>query len=58
MCRKDWPTFFALRHHIHSKLIDDASSVFSTTVLSSPNSIRLIAADTYRSYLERDSSSG
>jgi Carboxypeptidase regulatory-like domain len=44
--------------YTHSKLIDDASSVFSTTVLSSPNSSSLIAADTYRPYLERDSSSG
>ena len=44
--------------YTHSKLIDDASSVFSTTVLSSPNSNSLIAADTYRPYLERDSSSG
>ena len=34
--------------YTHSKLIDDASSVFSTTVLSSPNSSSLIAADTYR----------
>lgn len=42
----------------HSKLIDDASSVFSSTVLSSPNTSSLIAADTYRPYLERDSSSG
>jgi hypothetical protein len=39
-------------------LIDDASSVFSSTVLSSPNTSSLIAADTYRPYLERDSSSG
>ncbi len=44
--------------YAHSKLIDDASSVFSTTVLSSPNSSSLIAADTFRPYLERDSSSG
>jgi len=44
--------------YTHSKLIDDASAVFSTTVLSSPNSNSLIAADTYRPYLERDSSSG
>jgi hypothetical protein len=42
----------------HSKLIDDASAVFSTTVLSSPNSSSLIAADAYRPRLERDSSSG
>lgn len=44
--------------YTHSKLIDDASSVFSTTVLSSPNSSSLIAADTYRPELERDSSTG
>jgi len=44
--------------YTHSKLIDDASAVFSTTVLSSPNSSSLIAADTYRPSLERDSSSG
>ncbi len=44
--------------YTHSKLIDDASSVFSTTVLSSPNSSSLIAADTFRPSLERDSSSG
>jgi hypothetical protein len=44
--------------YTHSKLIDDASAVFSTTVLSSPNSSSLIAADTYRPRLERDSSSG
>jgi hypothetical protein len=44
--------------YTHSKLIDDASSVFSSTVLSSPNTSSLIAADTFRPYLERDSSSG
>jgi hypothetical protein len=44
--------------YTHSKLIDDASAVFSTTVLSSPNSSSLIAADSYRPWLERDSSSG
>ena len=44
--------------YTHSKLIDDASSVFSSTVLSSPNTSSLIAADTYRPYLERDSSNG
>ena len=44
--------------YTHSKLIDDASAVFSTTVLSSPNSSSLIAADTYRPRLERDFSSG
>ncbi|WP_263382094.1 TonB-dependent receptor [Granulicella arctica] len=49
---------FFLFAYTHSKLIDDASSVFSSTVLSSPNSSSLIAADTFRPYLERDSSSG
>jgi hypothetical protein len=44
--------------YTHSRLIDDASSVFSTTVLSSPNSSSLIAADTFRPQLERDVSSG
>jgi Carboxypeptidase regulatory-like domain/TonB dependent receptor len=44
--------------YTHSKLIDDASSVFSSTVLSSPNTSSLVAADTFRPYLERDSSSG
>ncbi|MGB6194228.1 MAG: TonB-dependent receptor, partial [Terracidiphilus sp.] len=44
--------------YTHSKLIDDASAVFSTTVLSSPNSNSLIAADSHRPWLERDSSSG
>ena len=44
--------------YTHSKLIDDASSVFSSTVLSSPNSSSLVAADTFRPYIERDSSSG
>ena len=44
--------------YTHSRLIDDASSVFSTTVLSSPNSSSLIAADTFRPWLERDVSSG
>ena len=39
--------------YTHSKLIDDASSVFSSTVLSSPNSSSLIAADTFKPYLER-----
>ncbi len=47
-----------LLSYTHSKLIDDASAVFSSTVLSSPNSNSLIAADTFRPYLERDSSSG
>ena len=49
---------YLLASYTHSKLIDDASSVFSSTVLSSPNSNSLVAADTYRPYLERDSSSG
>jgi len=49
---------YFLFSYTHSKLIDDASSVFSSTVLSSPNSSSLIAADTFRPYLERDSSSG
>ena len=44
--------------YTHSRLIDDASSVFSTTVLSSPNSSSLIAADTYNPRLERDVSTG
>jgi hypothetical protein len=44
--------------YTHSRLIDDASSVFSTTVLSSPNSSSLVAADTFRPVLERDVSSG
>ncbi len=44
--------------YTHSKLIDDASSVFSSTVLSSPNSSSLIAADTFTPRLERDSSNG
>lgn len=50
--------FSLLFAYTHSKLIDDASSVFSSTVLSSPNSSSLVAADTFRPYLERDSSSG
>ena len=49
---------YALFAYTHSKLIDDASSVFSSTVLSSPNSSSLIAADTFRPALERDSSNG
>ncbi len=44
--------------YTHSKLIDDASSVFSSTVLSSPNSSSLVAADTFHPELERDSSNG
>lgn len=50
--------FYLLFGYTHSKLIDAASSVFSTTVLSSPNSSSLVAADTFRPSLERDSSSG
>ena len=50
--------FSLLFSYAHSKLIDDASSVFFTTVLSSPNSSSLIAADTFRPWLERDASSG
>jgi hypothetical protein len=49
---------YVLFAYTHSKLIDDASSVFSSTVLSSPNTSSLVAADTFRPYLERDSSSG
>ncbi|ADV84139.1 TonB-dependent receptor [Terriglobus saanensis] len=49
---------YLLLSYTHSKLIDDASSVFSSTVLSSPNTSSLIAADTFRPYLERDSSQG
>lgn len=49
---------YLLAAYTHSKLIDDASSVFSSTVLSSPNSSSLVAADTYRPLLERDSSTG
>jgi hypothetical protein len=49
---------YLLFAYTHSKLIDDASSVFSTTVLSSPNSSSLIAADTFDPRLERDSSTG
>ncbi len=49
---------YLLFAYTHSKLIDDASSVFSSTVLSSPNSSSLVAADSYRPLLERDSSNG
>lgn len=49
---------YFLAAYTHSKLIDDASSVFSSTVLSSPNSSSLIAADTFQPRLERDSSNG
>lgn len=51
-------SLYLLFSYTHSKLIDDASSVFSSTVLSSPNTSSLIAADTYRPLLERDASSG
>jgi hypothetical protein len=50
--------FSLLFGYTHSRLIDDASAVFSTTVLSSPNSNSLIAADTFRPSLERDASAG
>jgi hypothetical protein len=49
---------YLLFAYTHSKLIDQASSVFSSTVLSSPNSSSLGGADTFRPYLERDSSNG
>jgi hypothetical protein len=49
---------YLLAAYTHSKLIDDASSVFSSTVLSSPNTSSLVAADTFRPWLERDSSNG
>jgi len=49
---------YLLFAYTHSRLIDYASSVFSTTVLSSPNSNSLVAADTFRPSLERDSSNG
>jgi len=55
--RFDHGMYFSFAY-THSKLIDAASAVFSTTVLSSPNSSSLIAADTYRPSLERDSSNG
>jgi hypothetical protein len=47
-----------LTSYTWSKLIDPASSVFSSTVLSSPNTSSLIDADTYRPRLERDLSNG
>lgn len=47
-----------LASYTYSKLMDDASSVFSSTVLGSPNTSSLVAADTYRPYLERDASNG
>lgn len=51
-------SLYLLFSYTHSKLIDDASAVFSSTVLSSPNTSSLIAADTYRPLLERDASAG
>ncbi len=47
-----------LTSYTWSKLIDPASSVFSSTVLSSPNTSSLTDADTYRPRLERDLSNG
>ncbi len=47
-----------LAAYTRSKLIDDASSVYSSTVLSSPNSSSLIAADTFNPRMERDLSTG
>ena len=47
-----------LASYTHSKLIDDASSVFSSTVFSSPSSNSLVGVDYARPYLERDSSTG
>ena len=47
-----------LASYTHSKLIDDASSVFSSTVFSSPSSNSLVGADFARPYLERDASTG
>lgn len=49
---------YLLFAYTRSKLIDQASSVFSSTVLSSPNTSSLSGADTFRPYLERDSSNG
>lgn len=49
---------YLLFAYTHSKLIDQASSVFSSTVLSSPNTSSLSGADTFRPNLERDSSNG
>ena len=47
-----------LAAYTRSKLIDDASSVYSSTVLSSPNTSSLIAADTFMPRMERDLSTG
>ena len=47
-----------LLSYTFSKLIDPASSVFSSTVLSSPNTSSLVDADTYRPQLERGLSNG
>ena len=49
---------YVLAAYTKSKLVDDASSVFSSTVLSNPNSSSLVVADTFRPFLERDSSNG
>ena len=47
-----------LASYTFSKLIDPASSVFSSTVLSSPNTSSLVDADVYRPWLERGLSNG
>jgi hypothetical protein len=44
--------------YTHSRLIDDASSVFSSTVFSSPSSSSLVGLDAYDPLRERDVSSG
>ena len=44
--------------YTHSRLIDDASSVFSSTVFSSPSSSSLVGLDAYNPLRERDVSSG
>jgi len=49
---------FLLASYTHSRLIDDASSVFSSTVFSSPGSNSLVGVDYARPYLERDASTG
>jgi len=49
---------YFLASYTWSKLIDPASAVFSSTVLSSPNTSSLIDADTYRPSLERGLSNG
>ena len=40
-----------------SKLVDGTRRYYSSIAISSPNTSSLVAADTYRPYLERDSSS-